>query len=190
MALQELTADVLAEATGRRRRSDAVVPGGGGPAGNARLTAATGLVLLALFLAELVTLLDVSGLIGWHVAIGVLLVPPALLRPRAPAGESSATTAAADRRVRGALVVAVPVWLFDVCRRRSTHQGPLMRRLSRVAFAAFLVHQVLAVWAVLATRYVAWPPEVEYLTASVLAVAASFGVGSLLIRLPDVSWIL
>lgn len=80
MALQELTADVLAEATGRRRRSYAVVPGGGGPAGNARLTAATGLVLLALFLAELVTLLDVSGLIGWHIAIGVLLVPPALLK--------------------------------------------------------------------------------------------------------------
>ena len=80
MGLQELTADVLVEATGRRHRSDAAVPGGGGPAGNARLTAATGLVLLVLFLAELVTLLDVSGLIGWHVAIGVLLVPPALLK--------------------------------------------------------------------------------------------------------------
>lgn len=80
MALWQLTADVLAEATGRRHRADAVVPGGGGPAGNARLTAATGLVLLALSLAELVTLLDVSGLISWHVAIGVLLVPPALLK--------------------------------------------------------------------------------------------------------------
>ena len=80
MALQQLTADVLAEATGRRQRLDAIAPGGGGPAGNARLTAATGLVLLVLFLAELVTLLDVTGLIGWHVAIGVLLVPPALLK--------------------------------------------------------------------------------------------------------------
>jgi len=80
VALRELTADVLAEATLRRHRADPVVPGGGGPAGNARLTAATGLVLLVLFLAELVTLLDVSGLIGWHVAIGVLLVPPALLK--------------------------------------------------------------------------------------------------------------
>jgi hypothetical protein len=80
VALQQLTADVLAEATGRRHRSDAVVPSDGGPAGNARLTATTGLVLLVLFLAELVTLLDVSGLIGWHVVIGVLLVPPALLK--------------------------------------------------------------------------------------------------------------
>jgi hypothetical protein len=52
----------------------------GGPAGNARLTAWTGLLLLVLFLAELVTLLDVHGLVDWHVAIGVLLVPPALLK--------------------------------------------------------------------------------------------------------------
>jgi hypothetical protein len=71
----------LAELSGGRHRNDLVAPGGGGgPAGNARLTATTGLVLLALFLAELVTLLDVSGLISWHVAIGVLLVPPALLK--------------------------------------------------------------------------------------------------------------
>ena len=80
MALLQLTADVFAEATGRRQRTDAVIPGSGGPAGNARLTAATGLALLVGFLAELVTLLDVSGLISWHVAIGVLLVPPALLK--------------------------------------------------------------------------------------------------------------
>ena len=80
MALLQLTTDVFAEATGRRHRTDAVIPGGGGPAGNARLTAVTGLVLLAGFVAELVTLLDVSGLIDWHVAIGVLLVPPALLK--------------------------------------------------------------------------------------------------------------
>ena len=54
--------------------------GSGGPAGNASLTAWTGLVLLALSLAELVTLLDVRGLISWHIVIGVLLIPPALLK--------------------------------------------------------------------------------------------------------------
>jgi hypothetical protein len=48
VALQGLTADVLAEATLRRHRTDPVVPGGGGPAGNARLTAATGLAALVL----------------------------------------------------------------------------------------------------------------------------------------------
>ncbi|HEY4453590.1 MAG TPA: hypothetical protein VGN81_04690 [Pseudonocardiaceae bacterium] len=70
----------IAEAIGRSHRDDPVVAGTGGPAGNARLTAWTGAVLLVLFLVELATLLDVTGLISWHVVVGVLLVPPALLK--------------------------------------------------------------------------------------------------------------
>lgn len=54
--------------------------GTGGPAGNALLTAWTGLVLLCLSLAELLTLIDVRGLISWHVALGALLVPPAVMK--------------------------------------------------------------------------------------------------------------
>jgi hypothetical protein len=73
--------DTLAEATGRERRFDPVLPGSGGPAGNARLTAWSGLLLLVLlFLVELGTLLNLTALIGWHVVVGVLLVPPALLK--------------------------------------------------------------------------------------------------------------
>jgi hypothetical protein len=78
-----LGAEALAvadEAIGRGHRTDPVLPGSGGPAGNARLTAWTGLALLVLIVAELITLLDVRGLISWHVAIGVLLVPFALLK--------------------------------------------------------------------------------------------------------------
>jgi hypothetical protein len=75
-----LVTDAIETAAGRRHRDDPVVGRSGGPAGNARLTAWTGLLLLVLFLAELVTLLDVHGLISWHVAIGALLVPPALLK--------------------------------------------------------------------------------------------------------------
>jgi hypothetical protein len=77
---QQLISDVVAEATGQERRHDPVLPGTGGPAGNAALTAWTGLVLLVLSAAELLTLVDVRGLISWHVAIGALLVPPALLK--------------------------------------------------------------------------------------------------------------
>ena len=65
--------DVVGTAVGRARRGDPVLPRTGGPAGNARLTAWIGLGLLIAFLAELVTLLDVTGLISWHIAIGVLL---------------------------------------------------------------------------------------------------------------------
>jgi hypothetical protein len=72
--------DVIAEAVGHSHRDDAVLPRTGGPAGNAVLTAWTGLVLLGLSLAELVTLLSVHRLIGWHIVIGTLLVPPALLK--------------------------------------------------------------------------------------------------------------
>lgn len=78
--LQAMALDVLAVATGREHRPDPVEPGTGGPAGNASLTAWTGLLLLVLIAAEFVTLLDVRGLISWHVAIGTLLLPPALLK--------------------------------------------------------------------------------------------------------------
>lgn len=72
--------DVIAEAVGQNHRDDPVLPWTGGPAGNAVLTAWTGLVVLGLSLAELVTLLSVHRLIGWHVVIGTLLVPPATLK--------------------------------------------------------------------------------------------------------------
>lgn len=70
----------VAAVIGRDSRVDPVEPGSGGPAGNARLTAWTGLVLVVLFAVELLTLADLSGLISWHIVVGVLLVPPALVK--------------------------------------------------------------------------------------------------------------
>jgi hypothetical protein len=78
--VREIADDTIAEATGQTHRHDPVLAATGGPAGNARLTAWTGLVLLVLFAAELVTVLDVRGLISWHIVLGVLLVPPALVK--------------------------------------------------------------------------------------------------------------
>lgn len=72
--------DALSVAAGRSHRTDPVLARSGGPAGNASLTAWVGLVLLVLSLAELVTLLDVGRLISWHVVIGTLLIPPALVK--------------------------------------------------------------------------------------------------------------
>jgi hypothetical protein len=79
-ALSEAVDDAVAEAIGRERREDPVLAPSGGPAGNALLTAWTALVLLVGSLAELLTLIDVNGLLSWHVAIGALLVPPALMK--------------------------------------------------------------------------------------------------------------
>ncbi len=77
---RDLVDGFVGAAVGRDHRPDPVLPSTGGPAGNAVLTAWTGLVLLVLFVGELLTLFDVRGLISWHVAVGALLVPPAVLK--------------------------------------------------------------------------------------------------------------
>ena len=89
--------------------------------------------------------------------------------------------------LEGVVVATMPLWLVDVFRRRVRAAGRLVRELGRAAFAAFVVHQVVLVGAVLATRWVDWPPEVEFVLAAGLAVAGSFGIGMLLARLPGVS---
>jgi hypothetical protein len=76
----DAVAGAVAEATGRERRVDPVLPRTGGPAGNAVLTAWVGLVLLVGAAAEMLTLFNVTGLMSWHVAIGALLIPPALVK--------------------------------------------------------------------------------------------------------------
>jgi hypothetical protein len=115
--------DAAEAAAGHERRRDPVLPRTGGPAGNARLTAWTGLVLFVLFVAELVTLLDVRGLISWHVVLGVLLVPPALLKTASTGwrilryytgqpGYRSAGPPPLPLRVLGPLVVATTLLLL------------------------------------------------------------------------------
>ncbi len=92
--------------------------------------------------------------------------------------------------LEGVLVMTMPLWLLDLFRRRFDSQGRLALEMGRAAFATFLVHQVVLVGLVLASRYVPWLPEVEYLVVTALGVAASFFVGWLLLRLPGVSRIL
>ena len=85
------------------------------------------------------------------------------------------------------LVVTVPLWMLDLFHRRFGRQGSLARTASRAAFAAFVIHQLVLVGFVLASHQVTWPPEVEYLTVSILAVAASFAVAALALRVPGVA---
>jgi hypothetical protein len=53
---------------------------GGGVDGNERLTAATGVVLIVLLAALGVTILSIGQLIWWHFLLGMLLIPPVLLK--------------------------------------------------------------------------------------------------------------
>ena len=50
------------------------------PAGNERLTAMTGTVLLVLFVAECLTLLNIGSLLTLHVFLGMLLLGPVSLK--------------------------------------------------------------------------------------------------------------
>lgn len=72
--------EVVSTGLGTAHRDDPVSGRTGGPAGNARLTAWTGLLLLAAFGAECATLLGLRQLIGVHILVGAFLVPPALLK--------------------------------------------------------------------------------------------------------------
>jgi len=52
----------------------------GGVDGNERLTSATAVVLVVLLAALGVTILSIGPLIWWHVLLGMLLIPPVLLK--------------------------------------------------------------------------------------------------------------
>jgi hypothetical protein len=52
----------------------------GGVDGNERLTAATAVVLVVLLAALGITILSIGPLIWWHVLLGMLLIPPVLLK--------------------------------------------------------------------------------------------------------------
>ena len=65
----------------QRTRESALAAGrSGGVEGNARLTAATGVVLLLLLATEGVTILFLRPLLSVHVFVGMLLIPPVALK--------------------------------------------------------------------------------------------------------------
>jgi hypothetical protein len=59
---------------------DSIEQGAEGADGNARLTAAVGLVLLVVLFIEGVTILQIRQLIGVHIFVGLVLIPPVLLK--------------------------------------------------------------------------------------------------------------
>jgi hypothetical protein len=67
--------DVVASAAGAEVRHDPVEPRTGGPAGNARLTAWIGLLLLVGFVVECATLLSLREMLNVHILVGGILIP-------------------------------------------------------------------------------------------------------------------
>lgn len=136
--------------------------------------------------------------LGWLAAgcavavIGVFLIAAALggeagLEQFAGGGTGASMVLAA---FEGPLVVAVSLWLFDLFHRRANVTTPLLAWSGEVAFPAFLVHQVVAVGAIVAIRSLMWPPEGSYLAAAILSVVGSFALGALLLRIPGVALVI
>lgn len=92
--------------------------------------------------------------------------------------------------LEGPVVVGLSLWLVDVFQRRLDRQGAVARELGRAAYATFFIHQLVLVGLFLAVRQVSWAPEAEFLTVAVLGLAVSFGLGSVLVRLPGLSRVL
>lgn len=75
---------MIASEQRERRRAPSAPPAreprGGGVDGNERLTAATAALLVVLLAALGLTILSIGPLVWWHVLLGMLLVPPVLLK--------------------------------------------------------------------------------------------------------------
>jgi hypothetical protein len=52
----------------------------GGPEGNEILTSAAAVVLVVLLIAEGITVVHMHGLVGVHMFIGLVLIPPVLVK--------------------------------------------------------------------------------------------------------------
>jgi hypothetical protein len=81
--LPKVVAEVVSAAIGKELRADPATGRTGGPAGNARLTAWLGLLLLVAFVVECVTLLRLGQLINVHIVVGVVLVALVLAKTAA-----------------------------------------------------------------------------------------------------------
>ncbi len=128
---------------------------------------------------------------AWSVAAGIVTLIMVLvaftgaeMEPFAGGGAALSLVVAL---LEGVLIVSMAFWLIDLFRRRFGRQRRIAQAMSRAAFAAYVLHQLVLVGLVLGSRLIDLPPEVEYLAVSVLGVSISFGSGWLVLRIPAVS---
>jgi hypothetical protein len=169
----------------------------GGTDGNERLTSATAVVLTALLVAEGVTILWLGGLLTEHMFIGLVLIPPVLLK-LASTGYRFVRyyTHAARYRAKGPppwplrviapVLVATTVLIFTsgVALLALGHRSDLLLELHKVSFivwgACFGVHflwHLPGVWDVLRRSGRQPTPGA---TLRGLVVSASIGAGAIL----------
>ncbi|MFL5847998.1 MAG: acyltransferase family protein [Solirubrobacteraceae bacterium] len=98
--------------------------------------------------------------------------------------------AAGTSLVEGALAATLPLFLIGWFRVRCSRQGRLLRRMTPSAYGAFVIHPPVVVGLALALHRVAIPAELKFALALVGAVAGSFAITALAMRIPAVGRII
>jgi glucan biosynthesis protein C len=94
--------------------------------------------------------------------------------------------AAGTSLVEGALAATLPLFLIGWFRVHGSRQGRLLRRMAPSAYAAFVLHPPLVVGLALTLHRVALPAEAKFASVLVGAVAGSFAITALAMRIPAV----
>jgi glucans biosynthesis protein C len=95
--------------------------------------------------------------------------------------------AAGTSLVEGALAATLPLFLIGWFRAHGSRQGPLLRRMAPSAYGAFVIHPPVVVGLALALHRVALPAEAKFVLVGVGAVAGSFAITGLAMRIPGIA---
>jgi len=82
------------------------------------------------------------------------------------------------------LCLSMCIGLIYAFRRYANRQGNLARFLSRSAYAAYLVHEVVIIAFAYAVRDVTLYPLLKWAVVSLVAVTLCFGLGGLMRKIP------
>jgi hypothetical protein len=137
----------------------------GGTEGNEALTLSTALVLIALLAAEGITIVHMRGLVGAHMFIGMVLIPPVLLK-LGSTGYRAVRYYAGSRAYRSKGPPALPLRLLAPALVAATiavfTTGVLLLADGRKSGALLEIHKVSFIaWGVLfAAHFLAYLPRV------------------------------
>ena len=89
--------------------------------------------------------------------------------------------------IEATLVVAGSVWLLAFAQRRLTDRAVTLTRVSRSAYAAYLLQAPVLIGLAIAARSLEWPVLIKAVLVAAFAVVGSFGLGRILTRYPSTS---
>jgi hypothetical protein len=94
--------------------------------------------------------------------------------------------AAGTSLVEATLAATLPLFLIGWFREHWTRHGPLLRGMATGAYGAFIIHPPVIVGLALALHQTALPAELKFMLVLAGGVVGSFGITSLVLRLPTV----